>query len=344
LGFMSNARLNDSSIEKVAIMRSLPGLGDMLCCVPALRALRCAIPKAKITLIGLPSAKSFVQRFNNYVDEWLEFPGYPGIPEVAFRLQTLSLFLKTTQQLAFDWALQMHGSGIQSNGFTTALGSKQSGGFFQPGYFCPNDGTFLPYPDYEPEVWRHLRLMEFLGIPLQGDHLEFPIWESDRRELQALMSTYSLTPHHYICVHPGASSLEKCWQPHNFATVADRIAAQGFQVVLTGHTPLERQLVDVIVQEMHYPVTNLFGKTSLGGLAALLQQSRLVICNDTGVSHLTVALEVNSVVIFSNSDSQRWAPLNRRSHRIVHAASSTAVCDVLTEVHSLLHSELMYAS
>ena len=73
----------------------------------------------------------------------------------------------------------MHGSGIISNPFTVLLGAKTTAGFYLPGQYCPDQNRFLPYPDREPEVRRHLRLMEFLGIPLQGEELEFTLLESD---------------------------------------------------------------------------------------------------------------------------------------------------------------------
>jgi len=39
--------------------------------------------QGNVTLIGLPWARTFVERYSAYLDHFLEFPGYPGIPEVS---------------------------------------------------------------------------------------------------------------------------------------------------------------------------------------------------------------------------------------------------------------------
>ena len=329
-------------VSQVAIARCLPGLGDLLCIVPALRALRAALPKAQITLIGLPNAQSFVARFSDYLDAWLEFPGYPGIPEGWHSPQHTSRFLTQVQAQAFDLAIQMHGSGIVSNSFAVLLGAKLNAGFFLPGHYCPDPEWFLSYPDLEPEVRRHLRLMEFLGIPLQGEQLEFPLWNSDWRELQQISDVRHLQPGKYICIHPGASVSDRRWSPYQFARVADALAQLGFAIVLTG-TAAETGLTGAVIEAMHTPAINLAGRTSLGALGALLKDAALLVCNDTGVSHLAAALQVKSVVIFSNSDPDRWRPLDRDRHRIVRVGDRD-LASVLIEATDLLQQEVVYAN
>ncbi|RUR81789.1 LPS biosynthesis-related glycosyltransferase [Chlorogloeopsis fritschii PCC 6912] len=331
--------LKQLSISRIAIVRSLPGLGDLLCAVPAFRALRAAFPQAHITLIGLPWARSFVERFSHYLDDLLEFPGYPGIPEVPPSVGKLSKFLTSVHKQCFDLALQMHGNGTVINSFTALLGARIHAGFYLPGYYCPDPNYFLPYPDDQPEIWRHLRLMEFLGIPLQGNELEFPLKDEDFATIQQI-------PSQYVCIHPGASLPEKRWSLENFAVVGDAIAARGFQVVLTG-SESEATLTQALAQMMHCEPINLAGKTSLGGMAALLSRASLLVCNDTGVSHLAAALKVGSVVIFTNSSQHRWAPLNCKIHRslspIFLANSYLAVTPemVMAQVEDLLFKEVV---
>ena len=346
--------LGSPPINRIAIVRSLPGLGDLLCAVPAWRALRTALPQAEITLVGLSWAQSFVERFSHYLSNLLEFPGYPGIPEVALRLQQLPAFFTNAQQRGFDLALQMHGNGIISNPFTVLLGARVNAGFYLPDQYCPDVKSFLPYPD-ESEVWRHLRLMEFLGVPLQGEALEFPLRQEDFLALHAIKEVSPLVAQaEYVCIHPGASTRDRRWAPENFAVVADALTARGFHVVLTG-TAAETDVTQAVKAAMRSKAIDLAGLTSLGAIAALLSSARLLVCNDTGISHLAAALRVKSVVIFTASDPNRWAPLDRDRHRIVRSGQgeqgsnltslpSSTPATVMAEVEELLSQKTLSTS
>src|SRR5262249_38780288 len=160
-------RLGEPLPRRIAIFRALQ-LGDLLCLTPALRALRAALPDAEMVLIGLPWAKSFVARFSHHLNGFREFPGYPVLPEQTPNCRKLPAFVKVLQEDCFDLILQMHGSGIISNPLVMLFEARCTGGFFLPGGYCPDRERFLPYPAHEAEIRRHLQLLEFLGIPLQG--------------------------------------------------------------------------------------------------------------------------------------------------------------------------------
>ncbi len=302
--------------QNVAVVRALEGLGDLLCSVPALRALKASLPDARITLIGLPSARAFVRRYSHYLEDFLEFPGYPGIPERPLDVPRATRFFSRSHRAGFDLALQMHGSGLVSNAFTMMLGAKRTAGFFLPGLYCPADDSFLAYPSDQPEIRRHLRLVEFLGVPAQGEHLEWPITAEDERALEELEETRGLDREAYACVHPGARDPRRRWSPTGFARVGDWLASQGLQVVLTG-SEQEAPVVAAVSGEMTSSHVNMAGRTTVGALGALLAGARLLVTNDTAPSHIAAALKVPSVVVFTASDSSRWAPLDRRLHRAV---------------------------
>lgn len=313
---MSNSlRLGESLPRRAVIFRALQ-LGDLLCAAPALRSLRAALPQAEITLVGLPWARSFAERFSRYIDRFLAFPGYPGLPEQTPRPEQFPAFFSAARHARFDLALQMHGSGVVTNPLTLLLGARLNAGFFRPGTDCPDERYFLAYPTDEPEVRRLLRLVEFLGVPSQGEALEFPLTPEDYRAFAAIEEIAALQPATYVCVHPGARASSRRWWPERFAAVADALAARGFRIVLTGSAE-ERRLAHQVAQCMHAPTLNLAGRTNLGALAVLLSQARLLVCNDTGISHLAAALQVPSVVIFSASDPDRWAPLDGERHRAI---------------------------
>jgi ADP-heptose:LPS heptosyltransferase len=300
--------------SQILLLRALAGLGDLLCMIPACRALRAAQPQARVELVGLPWARAIVARFPRYLDGLVEFPGYPGIPESPMTERSLA-GLEAIRARQVDLVIQMHGSGTISNPLAELLGGRRTAGCFLPGEYCPDRETFLPYPA-SPEPVRLVELVEFLGAPRRGLELEFPVSEADHAELGALAEAATIAKRPYVCVHPGSSTRASRWPADRFARVADEIASKGFAVVLTG-TAAEADLCKAVQATMARPAIPLAGKTSLGAMASLLSGARLLVCNDTGVSHLAAALRVPSVVVFTGSDPTRWAPIDRTLHRAV---------------------------
>jgi ADP-heptose:LPS heptosyltransferase len=257
------------------------------------------------------------------------------------QVQRIPAFLEQIQGQDFDLAIQLQGSGYITNPLVTLFGARRTAGYYLPEQYCPDEESFLPYPENLPEPNRLLALMEHLGFPTQGEELEFPLNEADRTEFGQLAEIFGLEAGRYVCIHPGARAPERRWDAASFATVADWFAAQGIDVVLTG-TESEGDIASKVNRSMKYPAHDLTGRTSLGGLAYLIREASLLISNDTGPSHIAAALEVPSVVLFSASDPNRWAPQNRNLHRVIENAKDFSPELVIHEISTLLHEVNVY--
>jgi ADP-heptose:LPS heptosyltransferase len=309
-----NRSLAAARPNRIAIFRALQ-LGDLLCLVPALRALRAWAPQARITLIGLPWAAEFAGRFPGYIDDFIAFPGFPGFPEQECDADRLKRFSAELAGQEFDLALQMHGSGTVSNLVLALVNARHRAGFCTADGYRPVEGTFIPWPEAEPEPLRYLQLTDALGIPRQGEHPEWPLEAGDWDEWDLLARRHDLAPRKYVCVHPGARMPSRRWPLDRFAQVASTLAEDGWRIVVTG-SKAEAELTRALVKDANCGAIDLAGATSLGGLAALLSRAALAVCNDTGTSHMAAAVRTPSVVIASGSDVRRWAPLDADRHRV----------------------------
>jgi ADP-heptose:LPS heptosyltransferase len=301
--------------KQIAIFRALQ-LGDLLCAIPAVRALKHSFPEAEITLIGLPWVEKFTKRFSHYFTDFIIFPGYPGLPEQNYSHKAFIDFLKKTKRRKFDLAIQMHGNGSIVNPFTQMLGAKHTAGYCEPGRFCPDEKFYMHYPEGFHEVERHLKLMKFLGVPLQGNYLEFPISKEEETKFMKLCNVSGLKAKEYVCVHPGARDMNHWWPAEKFAMVADQIADKGYTILLTG-SEAEKETVSKVETLMKHTAINCVGKTDLGTLAVLIKNAKMIISNDTGASQIAAAMQTPSVVIFLASDPVRWAPQNKDLHQII---------------------------
>jgi len=303
--------------RRIAIFRALQ-LGDMLCSVPALRALRAALPHAQVTLIGLPWARAFAARYADLIDAFDTFPGARGFPEQREDEAGLPAFFDAMRARRFDLAIQLHGSGGVANALVAQFGARALAGFSQADETLPGGGfgCFVGWPDALPEPERYNALMRAMGIDAPDASLWFPLADDDLDNYATLVARHRLDPRRLVLVHPGAQLPSRRWPPERFAAVADELAARGWQIAVTG-TAGELELTARVIGAMTRPARHLAGETSLGALAALVARARLVVCNDTGLSHVAAAMRTRSVVIASGSDTRRWAPLDHDRHRVL---------------------------
>jgi ADP-heptose:LPS heptosyltransferase len=127
---------------------------------------------------------------------------------------------------------------------------------------------------------------------------------------------------------------ERRWPAERFAAVADR----GLKVVLTG-TAAEADLTRAVADAMAAPSADLVGRTDLGATAALIARARLVVCNDTGVSHVAVAVRTPRVAVSTGDNPARWVPTDAARHCVLcNTVGLVPAADVAAQALDLLDS------
>lgn len=310
---------------QIAIFRALQ-LGDMLCIIPAVRAIRTHFPNAHITLIGLPWQKDFAIRFPDYFNSFIHFPGWPGLPEQSPEEKEVLNFLSDVRGRAFDMLFQLHGDGSISNSMCMLWGAKAVYGLKPPGSKY-DDQYFAEADQSRHEILRFVDVLARVGIKMTDTQLEFPLLISEVDKGEQIREQLHLRKR-YIAIHPGARDPRRRWPLNNFTALIKLIQEQydEIKILLTGSEE-EKEILDALSRE-NREVINLvsqFGTTTVGEMAAVIAGAELLICNDTGVSHLAAALKIKSVVLFSGwSDPIRWAPLDAQLHRAVPPGTTVA--------------------
>lgn len=266
----------------ILVLRAL-GLGDLLTAVPALRGLRRAHPSARIVL-ATPEPLAPLALQSGAVDEVLPTAGLGAL---------------RWDRDGPDLAVNLHGSGPQS--ITDLLGTGPQRVITYRNRHHPGVPG-IPWRAGQHEVDRWCGLLGSLGIDCDTVDLEI-----DRPDRVPERSGA-------VVIHPGAASAARRWPVDRFAAVAAALHADGHRVVITG-SAAEAALARSVAQSAGLPAEAvLAGRLDVLDLVALIADSRLVICGDTGVGHVATATRTASVLIFGPTPPARWGPRGRGPH------------------------------
>jgi ADP-heptose:LPS heptosyltransferase len=311
-------------VQRIAVLRA-NALGDFIFAIPALEALRVAYPGAELVLLGAPWHDRWLRDRPGPVDRVLVVPPATGIRDPGPDEPPYSMddFLTAARDERFDIAVQMHGGGANSNPLVARLGARVTVGLRAED--APPLDRWMRYVVYQPEVFRYLEVAGLVGaVPVTATP-QVAVTVADLAEAHAVAGSPDRPR---AALHPGATDSRRRWPTERFAAVADRLVADGYEVVVTG-TPAERELVEQVRAAARVPVRPLVGALSIGGLGGLYAECAVVVSNDTGPVHLAAAVGTPTVGIFWVGNVINCAtPLRARHRPIVSWTIHCPVCGV----------------
>lgn len=289
-----------------------PGhLGDVLHAVPMLRALRAGKPGAKIIWLVGPWSETLARRYAGCVDEIRVFG--PNVPPYVRGKR------EWRQSARCQWRMAM---ALRAEGVDVFIGPMDGVGRFLANALCPRvwigigdrrpprvrggiETIVQPYEKDRYEADALCGLLAPLGIAASASRLAYAVVPEERQAAADFLKAEGVDLARPLAlIAPGSGWSGKNWFPERFGEVAGWLAKEkDFQIAWVGGGG-EKSLVPAD----RLADFNWIGKTSLPLLAAVMERTHLLLCNDGGLLHLAAALGVPTVSIWGPTSPGKWGP------------------------------------
>ena len=310
--------------SRILIVRT-DRLGDVLLSTPVVRALRQRFPQSYISMLVSAYTKGVLEG-NPDLDEIITFD--KDVRDKGF--WAMLKFIGLLKKKKFDLAIVLHPTTRMHWLVFLAGIAKRLGYDRKFGFLLTDRIAHTKQQGQKHESEYALDLVRYLGIFPQDKSLYMPIKQESEKWVEDIFCQAQIKKSDKLLViHPAASCVSRIWPGERYAQVADWLVQKyNFKVVIVS-APNDALKAQMVIKNMHSPVLDLSGKTSISQLASLLNRSQLFISTDSGPMHVACALGVPVITIFGRSQAglspQRWGPLGVKS-RVLHKTVGCTVC------------------
>jgi ADP-heptose:LPS heptosyltransferase len=298
-------KFQNKEVKKILILQYKP-FGDVLLNTGYLSSLKEKFENVKIDFL-VRKPYDIVLRDNPNLNEVITFKKVSGIKYLIQRIKLILDIRKSKYDLVID-QLKGSGSGIIS----LFSGAKYRLGFYEHKFnwvynLKINEGS----PKYTAA--RKFDLLKPIGIDEVSYKVEITITQEAQSYIRNWLTDNNLSNSKIICVAPGSPVASKKWSSENFAILCDRIIKDAdYKLVFIG-APDEKNDIKNAIDKMSGKAL-IAPKTDFIQAGALLQNADLLICNDGGLNHLSIAVETFSLAIFGNTDPILWSGQELGNH------------------------------
>lgn len=319
--------LSQHPFQRILLVKP-SSLGDVLHALPVLHGLRARYPQAMIEWLIGSSLAPLLE----------ELDGVNGL--VLFdrkRLARLGRSFRATGEFTrlirrlrerrYDLVIDLQGL------FRTGFLTRATGAPVRLGFANAREGARLFYTHLIPidnpdqhAVDRNYLVSKWFGFEDVPIRFGLVSGAPARTAAAALLRAGGVGPEtEVVGVVPGARWETKVWLPERFVETIDELQADGdVRCVLLGGSG-EVELCDRIAEKCQTRPINLAGQTDLPMLAALVDRANVVLCHDSGVMHLAVALDRPLVCLVGPTNYRRTGPY-RRSNDVVRLDLECSPC------------------
>ena len=286
----------------------------------------------------LPALTDAQQAIANLQVDWVVEPAFAEIPHwhsavnrvipFAFRAwrkrwfspqiwQQWMAFKQQLQQSPYDVVIDAQGL-FKSAFFAARLAKGEKHGYDRRSIREPLACAFyqqmhsISYQQHAVERIRRL-FAESLGYRLPNTQGDYGI----RAHFGAALSenspkTIACLPY-LIAIH-ATTRADKHWQEADWAALLQKVTAAGIQVRLPWGNALEQARAERLAKTLPPELACVLPKLSLTALAEQIAHAQAVVSVDTGLSHLTAALDKPNIILYGATDPNLIGAYGKHQH------------------------------
>jgi heptosyltransferase-2 len=283
-------------------------VGDCMLMQPMLLRLQQRFPGSRIDLLAPPWTVALLKQIPQ-IHKVIVNP----FPHGALQLRERYRLGKALRAEQYDAAYVLPNS-LKSALVPFFAGIPQRTGFIgEMRYGLLNDARKLDKEKLPLMVERFAQLAEDSGSDIQRPIPQPRLTVTAERRQQVLHKLGLSLQQPVAIFCPGAEyGPAKRWPVAYFAELARDLNTRGYTVWLIG-SPKDKEVSDQIAAQSNGGCRNLCGDTDLGEAIALLSCAALVVSNDSGLMHLSAALDRPMLAIFGSSSPQFTPPLSGKA-------------------------------
>ena len=288
---------------RTVLFAKFQGLGSLVICKPAIGALRRAFPDARFVFWGTPGMAALARQMPEF-DEILVLEDRNL---VAVALSAIGALIRTWR-LRVDWAFDLEVYSRLSSVLVTLTCARNRAGFALEQLRARRVHTHLVYFNryrYVGEAYGRL-IGQLIPDYRRDEKYDFGSWRFELSPLPDLRKPYFV-----FNIHAGELALERRWPLHSFCFLIDALLARRPDAiaVLIGQGEAEVKYTAAVPRGER--LVDLAGKLSLQETMRLLANAELVVTNDTGPLHLSLATDVPVVALFGPTRAETYVPPGR---------------------------------
>jgi heptosyltransferase-2 len=357
LSSQPRVELLPETIERILVF-AYHGLGNFIMYTPALKLLRQRYPKARIDLqVGNNTGCEEVLAGADFFDNIYNLPYKAGIRAWIERLREIRATrydITINEFHSHSWTLALT---VAASGAKFRVGHVTSPGWserFSRYSFVFNLPVAMREDQHETE--RYLDLVSATGVEKSPQEEVKPfmyLTDADRKFARAFIASHNQTEHNtarpakrILGIQPGTSPTMrwKQWPLERYRQLLERLTIEQpeSQIVLFG-APNEAEMIQELAAGLGTNISIAAGKTTIKQVAALIEKCDLLVCNDSGLMHVAVAVDTPVVAIYGPTDFNRTAPLGKQ-HTMVRHAMPCSPCFKLEgdeQVHLCRHHDCL---